>query len=57
VWGVDLDRFYRLGISSEHGDEHVVDDLELGLVCRGDFDENILGAELDFAVLAVDDGR
>jgi hypothetical protein len=57
VWGVDLDGFYRLSVSGEHGDEHVVDDLEFGLVCRGDFDENVLRADFDFAVLAVDDGR
>jgi hypothetical protein len=35
----------------------VVDDLDLGLVCGGDLDEDILRVERDLAVVAVDDGR
>jgi hypothetical protein len=51
----NLERLYRLSISSEHGNEHVVDNLDLGLVCGSDLNQHVLGVERDLAVVAVDD--
>ena len=41
----------------EHGHDGVEDDVSLGEVGGGAFDEDVLGMELDAGVAAIDDGR
>ena len=53
----DLDSLYRLGVSSEHSNEHVVHNLDLCLVRCCDLNEHVLRIQCDLAVVSVDDRR
>ena len=46
-----------LAVLGEHGSDHVHDDIELGLICSRDIDEDVLCVQRDLAVLRVDNGR
>ncbi len=45
------------GVLREHSHQDVVDNFDLGLVHRGDFDKDILRVERDLGAVSVDDGR
>lgn len=57
MWRNDIESFYRFCVSGKHGSNNMVDNLDLSLVCRSDFDEDVFSIQGNLAVVTVDDGR